>query len=272
MPERARQPLTSVDRPPTCEPGRRWALPARPATAQARSSLPPAPANRPRPPREPRAHGRPPPASGERPPAARARRSGSARAQARPRCPAGSPRPAPPLPRARPRRAPGFRATHRFKYELVLSEALDSVGAELASLRPALAMGVGQRHRSSLREQQRGQHQTHRPAAEHAHVLSVAAAGNRVERSREWFGHRRRGGGHRGGDPVRACAGAAIRCAKPPSTHLGARQICGRDARHGTHFPQAIESETRTRSPVSTRTPAVSWPNLHGYGASAWCP
>ena len=67
-------------------------------------------------------------------------------------------------------------------------------------------------------------------------------------------------------------AGAAIRSAKPPSTHVGARQIAARPARHGPQAPQATESPTKTRSPVSTRTPAVSWPKRLGYGPSTRWP
>ena len=61
-----------------------------------------------------------------------------------------------------------------------------------------------------------------------------------------------------------AAAGAAMRSAKPPSTHVGARQIAARPARHGPQAPQATESPTKTRSPVSVRTPAVSWPKRAG--------
>ena len=61
-----------------------------------------------------------------------------------------------------------------------------------------------------------------------------------------------------------AAAGAAMRSAKAPSTQRGWRQIWGRPARQGPQAPQATESETRTRSRVSSRVPAVSWPNGHG--------
>ncbi len=61
-----------------------------------------------------------------------------------------------------------------------------------------------------------------------------------------------------------AASGAAICSAKPPTTQAGERQICDRAARHGAHAAHATESDTNTRSPVSVRTPAVSWPNPHG--------
>ena len=57
---------------------------------------------------------------------------------------------------------------------------------------------------------------------------------------------------------------APICSANPPSTQVGARQICGRPHRQGSHSPQATESDTRTRSPVSVRRPAVSCPKRHG--------
>ena len=53
------------------------------------------------------------------------------------------------------------------------------------------------------------------------------------------------------GIACRAPSGAAMRSAKPPSTQVGARQIAARPARHGPQAPQATESPTKTRSPVS---------------------
>ena len=49
----------------------------------------------------------------------------------------------------------------------------------------------------------------------------------------------------------RAASGDAIRCAKPPSTQVGERQICGRPVRHGAHLPQATESDLFRQSEIA---------------------
>ena len=120
-------------------------------------------------------------------------------------------------------------------------------------------------HVAALEHEQPREHQPDRPAAEDGGVRARRCRARRRARRRRAArpSRRRRSPGHRGSRAARA-GGAAMRSAKPPSTHVGARQIAARPARQGPHSPQATESPTSTRSPVSARTPAVSWPNRAG--------
>ncbi len=99
-------------------------------------------------------------------------------------------------------------------------------------------MAVGDGHRPPLRDQQRG--------AASAPSVRLRARPRRRRRCRARPRERRPRAARPSPPPPRAvrpgsgaarCAGAAIRSAKPPSTHVGARQICARPARQGSQRP-----------------------------------